>query len=117
MRTTVTAALGMLTVFGLLGPSAHAWHRTREVSKHQYEILLSQCQYAHTSAARAECRAQVKKNYRIGKKDPTLDCRTYVGVTVCGELKLSSSQRECVRDSVEKGLTYRRSEVECYVFT
>ncbi|MEV4107477.1 hypothetical protein [Nonomuraea sp. NPDC049695] len=52
----------------------------------------------------------------MGRVDRKLDCRTYSGVTVCGTLKLSEEERECLRDSTAKGLTFRRAEVECYAF-
>jgi hypothetical protein len=93
---------------------AHA-HK-QQVSEKQYNILYNQCKYANTPKRRKACRKHVRHTYRIGRYDPDLDCRTYVGVTVCGELKLSRSERECVADSVSKGLTRRRSEVECYVY-
>ncbi|MGW0594994.1 hypothetical protein [Streptosporangium sp. NPDC002607] len=86
----------------------------QQVSREQYRILLNQCRYADTSAARRECRAEVRRTYIIGARNPGLDCRTYSSITVCGELKLSKSEKQCVQDSVRSGLTYRRSEVECY---
>ncbi|NUW45924.1 hypothetical protein HT134_38280 [Nonomuraea rhodomycinica] len=88
----------------------------QDVSRRQYQILLRQCSYANTAAARTRCRADVRRTYRIGAVNPSLDCRTYSGVTVCGKLMLSPSERACVRDSVAKGISYRRSEVECYAF-
>jgi hypothetical protein len=42
------------------------------------------------------------------------DCRTYSGVKVCGELKLTGKQRQCVQKEVRLGITERRAEVECY---
>ncbi|GAA3240824.1 hypothetical protein GCM10020216_066270 [Nonomuraea helvata] len=86
----------------------------QEVSQQQYETLIAQCRYADTG--KAQCRASVRETYRVGRVDRKLDCRTYSGVTVCGTLKLSEAERECVRDSTAKGLTFRRAEVECYAF-
>ncbi|WP_067179815.1 hypothetical protein [Microtetraspora niveoalba] len=87
-----------------------------QVSRAQYRILLNQCRYAATKAARRECRAEVRRTYTIGATNPDLDCRTYSSVTVCGKLTLSPGQKRCVRESVRGGLTYRRAEVECYAF-
>ncbi|MFC0864188.1 hypothetical protein ACFHYQ_17980 [Sphaerimonospora cavernae] len=88
----------------------------RQVSEDQYKILLNQCRYADTQEAREQCRADVAEQYRVGKHDPTLDCRAYSGVTVCGELKLSEREQACVQESVQGGMTHRRAEVECYAF-
>lgn len=88
----------------------------RQVSEAQYQILFSQCRYADTRAARRQCRTDVAQRYTVGKYDPTLDCRTYSGISVCGELKLSARERACVRSSVRDGITHRRAEVECYAF-
>ncbi|MFF5206144.1 hypothetical protein [Streptosporangium sp. NPDC000396] len=87
------------------------------VSESQYRTLLDQCQYANTSQLRAGCQAAVGHLYRIGAENPNLDCRTYSGIHVCGALALSPDERECVRKSVNGGLTYRRAEVECYAFS
>ncbi|MBB5777611.1 hypothetical protein ACFPOI_05665 [Nonomuraea angiospora] len=104
----VMATSGVTAAFGD-GTAQH------EVSQQQYDTLISQCRYA--DQGKAKCREAVKEMYRIGKYDKTLDCRTYSGVTVCGTLKLSKAERQCVRESVSAGLTYRRAEVECYAFT
>ncbi|MEU7895723.1 hypothetical protein AB0B45_23065 [Nonomuraea sp. NPDC049152] len=115
MKRIVVVGLGVVAALGLFaGPARGGTGNRHEVSEQQYQILMGQCRYADTPSARAECRSQVRENYRIGRFDPTLDCRTYSGVTVCGELTLSPAERACVKDSVSKGLTFRRSEVECY---
>ncbi|GGK83683.1 hypothetical protein Sme01_17770 [Sphaerisporangium melleum] len=119
MREFTTAVvLVTTTMFGATaaggGPPGH--DDRRQVSAQQYRILTRQCRYADTAQARSDCRAEVQRDYRIGERAPDLDCRTYSGVTVCGKLKLSERERRCVRDSVAKGLTYRRAEVECYAF-
>ncbi|WP_433499329.1 hypothetical protein ACQP1K_02955 [Sphaerimonospora sp. CA-214678] len=88
----------------------------RQVSEAQYKTLRDQCRYADTKEAREQCRADVADRYCVGRPDPTLDCRTYSGVTVCGELKLSEREQACVRTSVQGGMTHRRAEVECYAF-
>jgi hypothetical protein len=88
----------------------------QEVSKAQYDILYGQCRYADTADARARCQERVRNAYRIGARNPNLDCRTYSSVTVCGVLQLSERQKACVRESVKGGLTFRRAEVECYAF-
>lgn len=87
------------------------------VSEEQYETLLDQCRYADTAALRAECRAMVRARYRVGEENPSLDCRTYSGVTVCGELELGPAERRCVKEAVGGGLNHRRAEVECYAFS
>ncbi|GAA2205870.1 hypothetical protein GCM10009850_013280 [Nonomuraea monospora] len=86
-----------------------------EVSQEQYDTLIAQCRYADTG--KAKCRAAVKRMYRIGRIDPALDCRTYSGVTVCGTLRLSKSERRCARDSEAQGVPFRRAEVECYALS
>ncbi|MEV0144807.1 MULTISPECIES: hypothetical protein [unclassified Nonomuraea] len=136
MKQIVAAGLGVVVMLGLCAASARADGDLRDlgsasadvgaaadgdgdgqdVSSRQYRILLRQCSYANTHGARARCRSHVRSTYRIGATDPSLDCRTYSGVTVCGKLMLSRSERACVRDSLTKGLSYRRSEVECYAF-
>ncbi|NUW37667.1 hypothetical protein HTZ77_40625 [Nonomuraea sp. SMC257] len=88
----------------------------QDVSRRQYQILLHQCSYANTAAARTRCRDDVRQTYHVGAANPSLDCRTYSGVTVCGKIMLGPSERACVRDSVARGISYRRSEVECYAF-
>jgi hypothetical protein len=139
MRKIIAAGLGAVTALGLfVGPArgsgapqeasherAASQGRTatqerettqeREVSRQQYAILLAQCRYADGAATRSSCRASVRQGYRVGRSDPSLDCRTYSGVTVCGDLPLSAAERACIRDAVGAGMTYRRSEVECYV--
>ncbi|MGV9309750.1 hypothetical protein ACWENQ_35820 [Nonomuraea sp. NPDC004354] len=117
MNRIVVAGLGVVAVLGLSAGSAQGGiGPVHEVSEQQYEILINQCRYADTPDARAECRSEVRRTYRIGRADPTLDCRTYSGVSVCGELRLSPSERACVKDSVAKGLPFRRAEVECYAW-
>ncbi|TMR99603.1 hypothetical protein EJK15_06550 [Nonomuraea basaltis] len=104
----------VVAAFG--GPTAAGdGFEQHEVSKEQYQTLIAQCRYANTGKARAECRAEVRARYRIGKTDTTLDCRTYSGISVCGTLKLSRAERECTQDSTDQGLSFRRAEVECYV--
>ncbi|MFI0405347.1 hypothetical protein [Actinomadura sp. 3N508] len=44
------------------------------------------------------------------------DCRTYSGVTQCGEPQLNEKQRACVTTAVQQGMTERRAEVECRAF-
>jgi hypothetical protein len=114
----VVTALTLLTTFGLFvgGGTASAGPGRPEVSAEQYEIMFGQCRYAETAALRAECRTMVEQTYMIGRTNPGLDCRTYSGVTVCGELVLSARQRQCVRQAVDAGLGPRRAEVECYAF-
>ncbi|SDJ54373.1 hypothetical protein [Nonomuraea jiangxiensis] len=109
------AAVASLAVLATFGVTAASWDGTQhEVSKEQYKILIAQCRYAQTG--KASCRAAVKARYRIGQPDKSLDCRTYSGVSVCGTLHLSKAQRACAQESVSKGLSYRRAEVECYAF-
>ncbi|MFI7638906.1 hypothetical protein [Nonomuraea sp. NPDC049400] len=86
----------------------------QEVSQQQYDTLISQCRYANTGKAR--CRSAVREIYRVGRINNKLDCRTYSGVTVCGTLKLSRAEQQCLRDSTARGLLFRRAEVECYAF-
>lgn len=88
----------------------------QEVSRAQYDILVRQCRYANTPGDRERCRTEVREQYRIGRRNPTLDCRTYSGVTVCGRLELSAQERSCVKEAVGGGMTRRRAEVECYAF-
>ena len=139
--TVVSAATVLVSVAG----AGADGDDHQQVSKAQFEILYNQCKYADTPKARESCRSRVKHTYRIGHRarlharprdqpahrdrhrqrqrhlrcvpaGRNLDCRTYVGVTICGELKLNKDERECVEDSVKKGLGYRRAEVECYVY-
>jgi hypothetical protein len=116
----VFAALVMLltAAFGLDGGDGEVAQPrdSHEVSPAQYRILISQCRYADTVDAQTQCRSQVAANYRIGEANPTLDCRTYSSVTVCGELSLSEKERACLQDAVRGGMTHRRAEVECYAF-
>jgi hypothetical protein len=87
----------------------------RSVSEEQYRVLVGQCSYVKTAPGRDACRSAVRATYHVGEASDSLDCRTYSGVTVCGELHLTDSQTQCVRHSVLSGLPFRRSEVECYV--
>jgi hypothetical protein len=114
----IAAVAGLVAVAALGGPTvARDGLVPHEVSQEQYRILLTQCRYANTAKARAKCRSRVKQMYRIGRTDPSLDCRTYSGITVCGTLELGRAERECTRDSTKKGLSYRRAEVECYAYS
>ncbi|MFI7616638.1 hypothetical protein ACIBP6_35970 [Nonomuraea terrae] len=107
-------AVAGLVVLAAVGATAAAGDGSdqREVSQEQYDTLIAQCRYADTGPAR--CRAEVRRTYRVGNEDTELDCRAYAGVAVCGELKLSKTERRCVRESTEQGLSLRRAEVECY---
>ncbi|GII53554.1 hypothetical protein Pth03_19430 [Planotetraspora thailandica] len=121
-KIVAVAALAAMTLLGAvvtfaMATGARAGGRQQEVSSAQFQILVGQCRYADTAQARAECRSEVKLNYRVGTFDPSLDCRTYSSVTVCGPLSLSPKQQACVTESVRQGLTYRRAEVECYAFS
>ncbi|TYB55085.1 hypothetical protein FXF51_46330 [Nonomuraea sp. PA05] len=111
------AVAGLLVVMAASGATAAAGDgmTQHEVSQEQYDTLIAQCRYADTG--KAKCRAAVKRMYRIGRTDPALDCRTYSGVTVCGTLRLSKSERRCARDSEAQGLPFRRAEVECYALS
>ncbi|MBG0832422.1 hypothetical protein HS041_32470 [Planomonospora sp. ID67723] len=86
-----------------------------EVSPAQHRVLTGQCRYADTERLRGECRSAVERDYRVGKANPSLDCRTYSGISVCGTLLLSERERRCAEDAVAAGLESRRAEVECYV--
>ncbi|WP_449064072.1 hypothetical protein [Planomonospora algeriensis] len=88
-----------------------------EVSAEQHRILAGQCRYADTAGLRERCLVAVRRDYRVGRENRDLDCRTYSGVTVCGRLPLSERERRCVEQWVTGGLTQRRAEVECYVFS
>jgi len=88
----------------------------QEVSRRQYRIMLRQCRYANTKALQEECLAEVQQRYKVGAFNPSLDCRTYSSITVCGELKLTPEERRCVREAVRQGMSCRRAEVECYAF-
>jgi hypothetical protein len=112
----ITAVAGLVVVVAALGGTTAAGDgiEKHEVSEEQYQTLTAQCRYADTGAAQAECRADVKERYRVGKTDTKLDCRTYSGVSVCGTLKLSKAERKCAQDSTDQGLSFRRAEVECY---
>ncbi|MCK2221899.1 hypothetical protein MF672_050040 [Actinomadura sp. ATCC 31491] len=117
MKKIATVA-GLVVVTALGGPAAVGdGSQPHEVSKEQYRTLLSQCRYADTAKARAQCRAQVRETFRIGGTDTSLDCRTYSGVSVCGTLTLSRAERRCLKDSTDKGLPFRRAEVECYALS
>ncbi|GAA3614299.1 hypothetical protein GCM10022419_119300 [Nonomuraea rosea] len=110
----IAAFAGLVVMMATLGATAASGDGMdqHEVSKEQYATLTAQCRYADTGKAR--CRSAVRELYRIGRTDRTLDCRTYSGVTVCGTLRLSKSERKCAQDSTDKGLPFRRAEVECY---
>ncbi|MGW3342588.1 hypothetical protein ACWDA3_04745 [Nonomuraea rubra] len=111
------AVAGLLVVMAASGATAAAGDGMdqHEVSQEQYDTLIAQCRYADTG--KAKCRAAVKRMYRVGQADPSLDCRTYSGVTVCGTLKLSKAERRCTRDSTAQGVPFRRAEVECYALS
>ncbi|MBB4936918.1 hypothetical protein FHR32_001223 [Streptosporangium album] len=108
----VIAFLGIV----VMEMSAQASNKKTPVGRDQYQVLLNQCRYADSARLRSECRAVVRDTYRVDGENSALDCRTYSGVTVCGELTLSKREAACVQHSVEEGLTRRRSEVECYAF-
>ncbi|MEU1384651.1 MULTISPECIES: hypothetical protein [unclassified Nonomuraea] len=114
MKIAAVAAIVALTTIGPAAASGDGIEQ-QEVSKQQYRTLTAQCRYADTQALRQKCRQAVKDNYRIGRRNRSLDCRTYSGVTVCGELLLSKTERACIDESTRQGLAYRRAEVECYV--
>jgi len=120
-RITVLACTALVR-FGATGGQSAADGDPRllprqQVSRQQYDILLAQCRYAgNGAAARRRCEARVAERYRVGRRNPNLDCRRYAGVTVCGELELTRAERACVTDSVAKGMSRRRAEVECYVY-
>ncbi|GAA4056554.1 hypothetical protein [Actinomadura miaoliensis] len=116
MKWIISAVVLAATATFATGGAAHASAGKEPVSREQYRTLINQCRYAETKAARQDCRAEARKTYTIGAWNPTLNCRTYSSVTVCGRLHLSDRQRACVRDFVQRGLTYDRSEVECYAF-
>ncbi|MFC4060628.1 hypothetical protein ACFOWE_20180 [Planomonospora corallina] len=87
-----------------------------EVSREQHRILTGQCRYADSASLREECLAAAEREYRVGRENRDLDCRTYSGVTVCGRLLLSDREQQCVREAETGGQARRRAEVECYVF-
>ncbi len=114
---TTAVVLATTTMFGTVAAGGPPEQDDRQsVSEDQYKILVRQCRYADTAQARQDCLSEVERKYRVGEEATDLDCRTYSGVTVCGVLKLSPRERQCVQDSVDKGLSYRRAEVECYAF-
>ncbi|MER5425737.1 hypothetical protein [Streptosporangium roseum] len=117
-RLMYAAALFIVVTSGIVatGTSAQALDDDTPVGRDQYQVLMNQCQYADTEQLRSQCRSAVENDYRIGAENSSLDCRTYSGVTVCGNLPLSKREAACVQHSVEAGLTERRSEVECYAF-
>ncbi|GAA3441700.1 hypothetical protein Pve01_17180 [Planomonospora venezuelensis] len=86
-----------------------------EVSAAQYRVLTGQCRYADTERLREECRSAVERDYRVGKANPSLDCRAYSGISLCGALPLSERERRCADDAAAAGLDPRRAEAECYV--
>ncbi|MFC5834112.1 hypothetical protein [Nonomuraea insulae] len=110
----IAAVAGLLVVMAASGATAAAGDGMdqHEVSQEQYDTMIAQCRYSDTG--KAKCRAAVREMYRIGEADHQLDCRTYSGVSVCGTLRLSKSERACTRDSEAKGIASRRAEVECY---
>ncbi|MFG1702720.1 hypothetical protein ACFLIM_05970 [Nonomuraea sp. M3C6] len=112
-KIAAVAGLVVVAAFGTPAASGDGIEQ-HEVSQEQYDTLIAQCRYSDTGKSR--CRAAVKELYYIGKPSHTLDCRTYTGVTVCGPLKLSRSERQCKQTSVEQGISFRRAEVECYVY-
>lgn len=121
-NVAMVVSLAGIALSGAFGTAAHAGGppgadgRTY-VSREQYRVLLAQCRYADTPAMRADCRTRTRQRYAVGTRPlESLDCRTYSGVTVCGELTLSVREQNCVRQAVDRGLTFRRAEVECYAF-
>lgn len=115
MKIAAVAAIVVVTTLGSAAASSGDGIEQQEVSKQQYRTLIAQCRYADTAGLRSRCRSAVKMNYRIGRTSHSLDCRTYAGTTVCGELMLSKAERACTDESTRNGLSYRRAEVECYV--
>jgi hypothetical protein len=119
MRKRIFAMTLLLIVMAagsvVTGGAAQAARKTT-VSMWQYRTMIRQCRYANTPKLRKQCRAAVRKHYRIGNRNPRLDCRTYSGISVCGKLLLSKNERRCVTRSVKAGLSRRRAEVECYAF-
>jgi hypothetical protein len=116
-KITTVVVLATMTMFGTVaagGPPGP--DQKQSVSDDQYRILIRQCKYADTAEARKKCRTDVANKYEIGKESAFLDCRTYSGATVCGVLKLSEREQQCVKQYVDNGLSSRRAEVECYVF-
>ncbi|MEU6721476.1 hypothetical protein ABZ897_59400 [Nonomuraea sp. NPDC046802] len=112
MKTiAAVAGLVVMATFGVTAAYGDGMHQ-HEVSQDQFDILIAQCRYS--ALGKAKCRATVRETYRIGKADPSLDCRTYSGISVCGTLTLSKAQRACTRNSTEHGISFRRAEVECY---
>ncbi|WP_237105989.1 hypothetical protein [Nonomuraea sp. MG754425] len=111
------AVAGLLVVMAIPGATAAAGDgmERHEVSQEQYDTLIAQCRFS--DLGKAKCRAAVKRMYRIGQADLTLDCRTYSGITVCGTLQLSKSERSCIRHSEQEGIPFRRAEVECYALS
>ncbi|MBF8191888.1 hypothetical protein ITP53_40660 [Nonomuraea sp. K274] len=103
-----------MATFGVTAASGDGTDQ-HEVSQEQYDTLIAQCRFA--DVGKAKCRSAVKELYRVGKADETLDCRTYSGVSVCGTLRLSRAERQCTRDSTDRGLSFRRAEVECYALS
>jgi hypothetical protein len=117
-RLMYAAALFIVVTSGIVATGtsgqARALDEGTPVGRDQYRILMNQCRYADTEQLRSQCRSAVENDYRIGAENSNLDCRTYSGVTVCGDLMLSKREAACVQHSVTAGLTERRSEVECY---
>jgi hypothetical protein len=119
----IVALMALTLIFGTAG-TAVAFGETLAqpnpkpyVSREQYQTMVNQCRYIKSARRRNKCEESVKLNYRIGRTpNPNLDCRRYSGIHVCGVLQLSRAQLKCVRDSVNSGITRRRSEVECYAF-
>ncbi|MFC4584532.1 hypothetical protein [Sphaerisporangium corydalis] len=123
MKSMAVVAFAVMALFGTMAaggpvePPTPASHGARTVSQDQFQVLTDQCKYVKATRAQSDCRAAVERDYKIGEADATLDCRTYSGVSVCGVLNLSETQKRCAEDSVAQGLTYRRAEVECYAFS
>ncbi|MFC6084415.1 hypothetical protein [Sphaerisporangium aureirubrum] len=120
-NVAMVVALATIAMSGTIGPASAGGppdaNEKTYVSRDQYNVLMSQCRYADTPAARADCRARTTQRYAVGRRPAeALDCRTYSSVTVCGELALSAREQGCVRLAVAQGLTARRAEVECYAF-
>ncbi|SNT57636.1 hypothetical protein SAMN05216276_106726 [Streptosporangium subroseum] len=114
----VAAALLAATAAGpvITGVSPQAVDKIK-VSREQYQALLDQCRYSNGPQAQADCQARVKNNYQIGEENHALDCREYASTRVCGTLELSREERACVQREVNEGTSYRRAEVQCYVFS
>ncbi|MET7335401.1 hypothetical protein [Nonomuraea sp. NPDC005650] len=116
-RIICVAALAATTVLTTAGAGHATSHTALEsTGRKPQQILIDQCGHigAKTAPARKHCWVKAGNSGTAGVKRPTLRCRTYSSVTLCGRPKLTRLQLLCVRKLVESGLSYRRSEVECF---